>query len=604
VSEKKENKAEETADAAGAPDRQLPAEILKRLEESRSHNPSKLWLFLLVALCVAAVVGSKRMLKRQNTARLFDSRVLADPERMDGMLEYGAEVNGEIDGDTPLIAASRGGNAGSVRALLGRGAWVNPDTVTRIPLHAASANGHEDVATLLLDAGAKLEATDPLGRSALGVAAGAGEPGMVKLLLARGAVVEAAEANAAPMILAVQGLIAQLPKRKDVPEETPLAEQPPREVDAELLGRYEAVLRELSGAGADVNAVGGMGETPLLLAVEADLPQMAELLLALGADLAKATEFGSPLLYAVKSRRWEVARKLVPSGPGSPLREALGMDVLRETVMANNREFMAYLIANGAGTGELPDWFEGDSTSAKGTELVITELYRRFTKEMIAMMGDPFDDPESPVGRAFFRNRLSLNGISEYATVGERSRSAIEGARLLTITCWVRPRALGSERAEGQYLVSRHRRGVDTGFELYLDGKKRPVWVIYNGVKPFKVQGERPLEDGEWTHLAATSGLGRLTLFVNGKQVAEASAPSVLCENSGYLHVGRRASAELGYFAGEMQFLAVYLDRLFEGRFESTIHPVKPKEAYVLLRAEGKRLTDQAGHAITRFPEP
>ena len=88
--------------------------------------------------------------------RLLEGSITGDYEIVGNALDSGAEVNvANINGYTPLIAASRGGWVDCVRFLLERGANVHfkeKDGWTALTF--ASATGNFDIVNLLLEAGA------------------------------------------------------------------------------------------------------------------------------------------------------------------------------------------------------------------------------------------------------------------------------------------------------------------------------------------------------------------------------------------------------------------------------------------------------------------
>ena len=133
------------------------------------------------------------------------------------------------------------------------------------PLHLAAQFGREDLAALLIDGGANIEALNEHDERPLHGAAVYGRPAVVKLLLDRGADVNArGPAGRTPLHAAASGVGVW------------------SDVDA----RTE-VAKLLLAAGADVNArQPGNGFTPLRYAASAGKPatSMVQLLLAHGAD--------------------------------------------------------------------------------------------------------------------------------------------------------------------------------------------------------------------------------------------------------------------------------------------------------------------------------
>ena len=138
-------------------------------------------------------------------------------------------------------------------------------------LHVAAQWGREDLADLLIAAGADVEAGNEIDQRPLHVAARYGRPTVVKLLLARGADVGASGWRVhTPLHAAACGLGSQ----------------------SNIKGRLE-VATLLLAAGANVNArERGSGFTPLRCATsyESRNAAMAELLLAHGADPRGADE--------------------------------------------------------------------------------------------------------------------------------------------------------------------------------------------------------------------------------------------------------------------------------------------------------------------------
>ncbi len=123
-------------------------------------------------------------------APVADAAMRGDVPTVRSLLEGGADVNAaQGDGMTALHWAADNGNASLASLLIYAGA--NLEAATRIghytPLHVASRAGHADVVKALLAAGAKVDARSTSGATPLHLAAAAGDDQAVGLLLDAGA---------------------------------------------------------------------------------------------------------------------------------------------------------------------------------------------------------------------------------------------------------------------------------------------------------------------------------------------------------------------------------------------------------------------------------
>ncbi|KAF5827800.1 ankyrin repeat-containing domain protein [Dunaliella salina] len=97
-------------------------------------------------------------------------------------------VNGDEDGDTPLISAAGWGHQAVVKELIAQGAAVNKANKDgRTALILASSEGHLTVVKELIARGASINAADNIGATPLLWAVERGHLAVVKELIARGA---------------------------------------------------------------------------------------------------------------------------------------------------------------------------------------------------------------------------------------------------------------------------------------------------------------------------------------------------------------------------------------------------------------------------------
>lgn len=151
-----------------------------------------------------------------------------------------------------------------------------------LTLFAAADADCINLATILLDGGASVDARDRLGARPLSHAARAGHLDMVELLLARGAPVDARNlaGSTALYFAAERGQVA--------------------------------IVQRLIDRGADVNLTGRSGTSPVAAAAYAGRDMVVRMLLAHGADGRKADDTGKPpVVYAAAAGQLGILKQLL-----------------------------------------------------------------------------------------------------------------------------------------------------------------------------------------------------------------------------------------------------------------------------------------------------
>ena len=278
------------------------------------------------------------------------------------------------DGQTPLHRAASMGRKGVAEQLLANGADVNAkDKQGNTPLHLAASGGEKDVAEQLLANGADVNAKDKDGDTPLYRAEGYRRKDVAELLRLHGGRDFRGE-----ILDAVQGGNLEVVKTLLI-DDPSLVSLSSRVTGRTLL--HEAVSSDrkdvaevLLAHGADVRAKDDHGWTPLLLAAHEGKKDLVEQLLAHGADVnsrdkqgktplhwAKPNikewlrqhgghDFQRDVLDAARAGNLELIKTLLIDDPNlvSVSSSDLWRKPLHEAVSSGHKDVTEFLLANGA----------------------------------------------------------------------------------------------------------------------------------------------------------------------------------------------------------------------------------------------------------------
>ena len=253
------------------------------------------------------------------------------------LVEASADVRvTDNEGETCLTLAAWNGHTETVRYLVGlKNVDVNHKAADcRSALHCAVDGKYPDVAKVLIDAGADIEAKNNLGRSPLHWASENGELALVKILVRAGAEVRVAD-NEGDTCLTL----------------------------AAYFGETETVRYLVSLPEVDMNQRGLSGRTALHNAVLKVHAAMVELLIDAGADIETKDEMGrSPLHVACRSGELAVVKMLVEAGAGVCVTDNGGETCLTLAAFRGQNKVVRYLVG-------LPEVYVNHRTRAGHTAL-------------------------------------------------------------------------------------------------------------------------------------------------------------------------------------------------------------------------------------------
>jgi ankyrin repeat protein len=250
------------------------------------------------------------------TTGLYKAVVSGDVAKAESILkdDKRALVERDSAGTPVLTLAVQQGNPAMVELLIRSGADV--DAWNGSPLLWAAQNGREDMVRLLLDKGAQVNRGDSQFKTPLAYAREAGHSAVADLLVARGATMKDYASMA--FFAVIEGNKAQM----------------------------EAMRAE----GVNVSALAPHGYPLLCIAAQGGHVDMAEFLMAQGADVnARHPQLGcTPLHMAAEEGKADMARFLLSKGAKTNTTDITGATPLHKAAGSGHADVVQVLIAGGA----------------------------------------------------------------------------------------------------------------------------------------------------------------------------------------------------------------------------------------------------------------
>jgi ankyrin repeat protein/L-ascorbate metabolism protein UlaG (beta-lactamase superfamily) len=239
-----------------------------------------------------------------------------------------------------------------------------------LPIHIVAATGNVEIARLLLDAGADVDAGDSDNSTALGVAAMRRQGELVTLFIERGANVNHRDRKAdCPLSFAVYGrdeaIIQQLVDAgADLWYRSPQGETLLHHACGRGLTEFVTYLLD---HGAEVNALSEGAGFPIGNAAGGGFPEIVQLLITRGAsvDPAQPGEW-SPLIITMWRNQLECARVLLENGAAPDYLAFRGNTALFYAARQGSAELVDLLIKHGADVNHVTETGETALVSAAG----------------------------------------------------------------------------------------------------------------------------------------------------------------------------------------------------------------------------------------------
>ncbi len=229
------------------------------------------------SLCLLTVLAFAGSALPAGAGEIHQAIIAGDAARVAELVRANPQVVQERDTnrceDYPIHTAATAGNVEIARLLLDAGAELEAeDADGSTPLHNACVMRRGEMAAFLIERGASVNRRDHNGAYALSFAASGGDTAVVRMVLDAGANLYFRDANG-------MSLLHFAASRN-----------------------LSALADTLLAHGEDVNALTIAGEEPLMWAVARNHPAMAEKLLAHGARPCHANRYGETPLHRVAER--------------------------------------------------------------------------------------------------------------------------------------------------------------------------------------------------------------------------------------------------------------------------------------------------------------
>jgi ankyrin repeat protein len=240
------------------------------------------------------------------------------------LISKGANVNAKSEyGETPLHSAAN--NSDMAQLLITKGADVKAKNNSGdTPLHLALQHNNQNVAQLLITKGADVKAKNSSGDTPLYLALRNNQKDLVQLLIAKGADINTVNNS----------------------KETPL------QLALRNNWKDKDVVRLLVSKGADVNANPNSSPTPLYFALLNNNTDIAQLLIANGADINMPCKFRgdieTPLQLALQISSKDMVKLMLAKGGDVNAKDEFGDTMLHRVVRRKNKDMVQLLLAKGA----------------------------------------------------------------------------------------------------------------------------------------------------------------------------------------------------------------------------------------------------------------